>query len=468
MVLLLPAAAYFWLIHQYGSNVVWYDQWSDINLISHTYSHSLTISSLWAQHNENRIFFPNLIVLALASTTHFNVLIEEYLSAVLLSVAAGLIVFAHKRRSTSVPLIYYLPPIAVIFTFVQCQDTLWGFQLAWYLVMLSMAAAFCLLDKQTIGAIVLAGACAAAIVGSFSSLQGLLIWPAGLVLMYHRRRSPRVIVAWIAAGIATGALYFYNFSFQSSGSRPSFVFHHPGRAIEFFFTGLGISNFAIGVVVFTIAIWVLFFYGIRREDGDGGPLGVALIVFGLLFAALTTESRAQDQVTTSYRYVTFDLLVVAGCYLALLGRPTLRWRPKRSRSTDLVYRDGLLERWLGFPTATTEARPWQETVYLFNRTLVVSMIALSVVLSVFTGLNSSQEWRAMEVRAVNVTAHIDTEPDSVVKRSLYPNPYFHAEFIRRLAEVMKLHQLSLFQSRLPPASKSKPRAAVVRPSSLGA
>ena len=342
----------------------------------------------------------------------------------------------------------------VVFTFVQCQDTLWGFQMAWYLVMLAMAVAICLLDVQRLGGIVMAAACAAAIVGSLSSLQGLFIWPAGLVLLYHRRRSLRQVLIWIVAGLATGALYFYNFSFQSSGSGPSFVFHHPVQAVEFFFTGLGLSNGAFGVVVFVIAIWVLIFYGIRRGDGDSGPLGVALIVFGLLFAAITTESRSHYGVTSSYRYVTFDLLVLLGCYLALLSRPTLRWESKRSRSPDHVYRDGAFERWLGLPTATTESRPWQDTVVLLNRIVIVSVIALSVLVSAFTGLESAREWRGLEVRAAKVAYRIDAEPNSVVQSALYPNPYFDPHFIRHMAEVMKTHQLSLFHPPLPTASKS--------------
>jgi len=36
--------------------------------------------ALGPQHNENRIFFPNLIVILLSRTTHFNVQVEEYLT----------------------------------------------------------------------------------------------------------------------------------------------------------------------------------------------------------------------------------------------------------------------------------------------------------------------------------------------------------------------------------------------------
>jgi hypothetical protein len=67
---LLPVVAYFWLIHEYAVNILWLDQWGDVYVIFQTHSHSLDLSALWAQHTENRIFFPNLIVVLLAHTTH--------------------------------------------------------------------------------------------------------------------------------------------------------------------------------------------------------------------------------------------------------------------------------------------------------------------------------------------------------------------------------------------------------------
>ena len=54
----LPLVAYFWLIHEYGVNSIWQDQWDDVNVIAHP-----SLGNLWALHNDNRIFFPNLIVL---------------------------------------------------------------------------------------------------------------------------------------------------------------------------------------------------------------------------------------------------------------------------------------------------------------------------------------------------------------------------------------------------------------------
>ena len=49
-----------------------------------SYSGHLSLGTLWAQHNEDRIFFSNIIAVALAYTTHLNLFVEMYLSVALL------------------------------------------------------------------------------------------------------------------------------------------------------------------------------------------------------------------------------------------------------------------------------------------------------------------------------------------------------------------------------------------------
>ena len=141
--LAVPVVAYFWFIGAYAVNVIYYDSWSDIFLIAND-------SSLWAQHNENRLLFPNILVLLQSDTTHFNIVFEEFLSGAMLVAAAGLFIGAHKRRSPSTPWLYYCPVLLVMLSFVQAGNTLWGFQLAWYLVMLALAATIFIVDRPTL------------------------------------------------------------------------------------------------------------------------------------------------------------------------------------------------------------------------------------------------------------------------------------------------------------------------------
>ena len=300
-----PVAAVFWLVAHYGVNVIEGDQWDDVTVIRNSYTNLFDWGSLWTQHNENRIFFPNLIVIALSRTTHFNVHTEEYLGVLMLVAATALVILTHKRRSPDTPWLYYCPVAFLMLSFSQFANMLWGFQMAWYLVLVSMAAAFYLVDRISLTWLAFLGAVTAALIGSFSSLQGLLIWPAGLVLLYHRRRAWRYVAPWIATGVAATALYVHNFNNDESAAPHAAVLHHLMGSAKFYTFAIGdilgilfrigqpgnnwISLF--GLLIIVLAVLVLVVYGFRRQEGSGSPVGVALICMGLLFAATVTEGR---------------------------------------------------------------------------------------------------------------------------------------------------------------------------------
>ncbi len=195
----LPVAFLFWLIHIDAVNMLRADQWDAIRLIQHSDSGTLSLGVLWAQHTENRIFFQNLITLLLAHTTNFNILVEDYVSGALLVVAAAVPVVTHRRRSPSRPWIFYCPVVIVMLSAVVWGITLFGFQIGWSLILLSLAGTLYLLDRSRSTGLVLAAAIAAAVVGCFSSLEGLIIWPAGLVLLCQRHRSRRQMTAFARA-----------------------------------------------------------------------------------------------------------------------------------------------------------------------------------------------------------------------------------------------------------------------------
>lgn len=304
LALTIPVLAYFWFIDCYSLNVLYYDSWSDIFLIGHPFT-------LFNQHNENRIVFPNIIVLLLAATTHFNIVVEEYLSGVMLVASAGLIIYTHKRRSPSTPWLYYLPVVIIMLSFVQAANTLWGFQMAWYLVMLSLAATLFLLDRPTetelAMAVTTAAAVVAAFIGSFSSLMGLFIWPVGLIILWHRQRPRWLAITWIAAAAVSTLFYFAGFNFGETYSDTPYLLRHLFEGVKTFFFVIGdvfgaqsydsvgihpphapnLSTgvvIAMGVVVFAIAAWVVIVYCLRPDRTGGSPVGVALVCFGLLYA----------------------------------------------------------------------------------------------------------------------------------------------------------------------------------------
>ena len=76
-----------------------------------------------------------------------------------------------------------------------------------------------------------------------------------------------------------------------------------------------------GVVILLLALLVLIKWGFRRDEHSGVPVGIALIVFGLLFDLLFTEDRVIFglQAAAQSRYTTNDILVLAGIYMTTLS-----------------------------------------------------------------------------------------------------------------------------------------------------
>lgn len=421
----LPVVAYFWFINRYALDVLFYDSWSNIYLIWHPFD-------LWNQHNENRMFFPNILVVLLGYTTHFDIVTEEFLSGALLVAATGLFIGAHKRRAPATPWLFYCPLALVMLSWVQAGNTLWGFQLAWYLIMAALAASLFLLDRPQLTTCVLAAAVVAAVVGSYSSLQGLLIWPAGLILLWQRHRSRQVVLTWVASAVVTTALYFFNFDYSQTYSDKSYLLDHPLAVVKLFFYLLGdvfgantfddigthIPNtpalntdlvILLGVAVFAVAAWVVVVYGVRRDESSGSPLGVAMVCFGLLYALTVSLGRVSpiptDVIGGPSRYTTFCLLVVAGSYLAILNRP--RQRAKGS--------------------------------YQVVRPVVVVGVGMLVVFGTLFGLDYGRYWHNQEVEIADITANLNSVPNSLIDQTMFPGG--GARYVRQWAKWAALHQV---------------------------
>jgi hypothetical protein len=441
----IPVGAYLALLAHYQVNAISGDQWDDVALVAQSFGgHFPSWSSLWGLHTDNRIFFPNLIVIALAHTVSFNIEVEEYLSALMLFGAIALLIWAHKRRSPATPLLFYCPVVFVLLTFSQWQNTLWGFQMAWYLVVVAWAASVVLLDWPRLPWPAFIGAILVAVVGSYSSLQGLLIWPVGLVLLYHRRRPSWAFVSWIAAGVVTTALYFQNYHAPSSS--PKFALEHPVLVLKFYLFALGDvvgvqmkegapangAVIAFGALILVMAIFVVLRWGIRRDPRSGTPIGIAMIVFGLLFDLLITEGRLLFGLwgASQSRYVTYDVVVLAGIYMTLLS-PARARTPAAGRSTTRRSHPAL-----------SKVRVLVDRIdrrILLRITLVVMVVQL--VFGVHYGIEGARYEHQTYVSAAHLTRNIDHESDMTVVRLYFVES---AQWIRQQAEFLRTHHLSLF------------------------
>ena len=440
-ILAIPVAGYFWFIDRFSVNVVYWDQWADINLVREWKTSGLSFGDLWAAHGDHRILFPNMIVLGLTQFTHFNVVVEEYLSAVMLVTATALVIATHRRRSRSAPLIWYLPVIVLLFSFVQFQNTLWGFQMAWYLVTLGLATALYFLDRPILTQAAFLAAIAATVVASYSSLQGLIVWPVGFALLYLRRRSPRQLIVWCALAVVATALYFYHLH-VSQNNNLTYIFTHPIASLKFFLflmgSVLGVqitkhpgAEIAFGGVVVALSIGLVVRYW-RRDNQTARPFGLALVLYGLLFGASITEGRASSFLWAPSRYSTCGLLTLAGCYLVLLDRSEVGRHhsdPMMDAAAAVVVADH--GRWWRASTVS-RATAW----------FVVALAIVSeVVYGTGHGLASAKTWSLDQMQVADITVNSQKASPELLEAELIKGSPGEA---RTLSGFMATRHLSVF------------------------
>jgi hypothetical protein len=434
----VPVVLFLWTIAANSVNVIVQDQLVDVPLINASYAHAFPWAQLWAPYHEDRTFFPNLVVLALAHTVHFNVQVEEYLGALLLIGAVAVIILTHRRRSPDTLWLYYCPVAILILSVVQYDTMLLG-GVSWYLVLLMLASALFFLDRGPPQPWWTAGAVLCAVVGSFSSSAGLLIWPSALVLLALRRRSWRSIVTWCVCAVVTFVVY--NIGFQpdtSAAPHWGWVLDHPVPAAKFFVMLIGDTigqvillegsggALVFGLSTLAIAIVALIVYGRRRDNSTGAPVGLALVTFGLLFAMTATLGRGiyGGWVAAASRYTTYDLLILTGAYLAFLVPPggseavAPSRAPLRKQPTFLVV--------------------------TLTRGFLLLLIAIQAFLGFENGGVGAADTHVYQEHARVVSKNIDHYSDSTVRWAI--EPVFSASHIRHQVQTARRLHLAEFAS----------------------
>ncbi len=439
----VPILGYFLLILHYGVNVPYQDGWSDITVIHQCSSHPLSCGTIWTQHNEDRLLFPNLVVIVLAHTSDFNVRVEEFLSGTMLVAATFLLIYAHKRRSPEIPWLYYCPVAILACSVVQYAATLWGFQMAWYLVLLALALVVVLIDRDELTVLTLTLAIGAGVIGSYSSVQGLLVWPVGMVLILYRGRPRHIVAVWLLAGCLTTALYLYHLNIKAGSTLPSSLTHHsifPGY-FSIFAIGdvLGVpikpggSNagiFLFGVVMVLVALAALGLCGLRRDKTTASPVGAALICFGLSFSVLVALGRHGLGYwgASSSGYTIYNVWILIGVYMVLLDRKLRVTKPKVDSST------GSFSERLLFVVGRNN--------YRYAMWMVLFFMALQPIIGVGNALEGARTIQAAELRSVSTARHINSASDLEILDNLnfYQSPALTTMQVR-IAEAL---HLSLF------------------------
>jgi hypothetical protein len=236
--IVLPIALWL-LIAKTAVDIPYWDEWEWADLVYRFHVGTLTFADLWAQHNEHRLLFPQLIMLGLDKFGGWSPVREQYVSLFFV-VCSQIGIFVMIRRTIhgiAGPITGALASI-ILYGLWQSENFSWGFQMAWFLCNAAVIAVAALLTKPERGVRATAAAGLIAIVASFSSSQGLIAWAVGAVaIVMTQRHSARILPAWLLGAAASYAVYAHDL--RTSSVEHFNLLAHPLSGLFYIFTYLG-------------------------------------------------------------------------------------------------------------------------------------------------------------------------------------------------------------------------------------
>jgi hypothetical protein len=419
----------------FGVNVVFWDEWEMVPLLERLNQGRLSISDLFAQHNEHRPLFPNLLTLVTEKLTGFNTVVETFLGWFLLTLAAVLLLYVFWVKSNKDPkmVLFFLPASFLLFSFRQTGSILWGYtSLEIYLLIFTAVVTFTLLDLCPKSTRSLMVALVTATVASFSTLGGLLVWPVGLfqILMRGRWKNSRRSLTWIIAWSIVTGTYFYGWTKPSYLPSWQYVFAHPFEGIMYLLSLVGApfsldakTASAFGLTLILILAVVLR-QAYRTNMLKVGGVFLSLIFFGALSALASTIGRGGFGVeyALTSRYTPVTSLGIVGLYLLAIA--VARKSPTKERNRNGQPKS---ER-----SIVMNHRVWAHVL------LAIFLIGLIVAYS--GGWQEGANWRSTRETSAYVLKTYQIQSDENIQDNLYPP----AAVVRAGAEFLEQNKLNVF------------------------
>ena len=336
LISLLLVGSYFYLWNHYALNI---PKWDDhafkatIENFEKADGVGAKLYELFRQHNEHRVGLTRLV--ALLDFGLFGQL--NYKHLMLFGNLALLLIgwlFVRFFKATIAPVWYALPVLSLWFSLAFWENTFWGMAAVQNFWVLAFAMLVCWLLAQNNrhwGWALLAGFGA-----TFTSGNGLLVWPIGLtILLLQRNWRPAGV--WALAAALTIALYFYQYQSPPYNPAPTGGVRVLWRGFVLFCGSMG-EGLPIGNVPIQMPIWVgglslfvsfwLVVFLVRSywkrhfvlSPNDYFYLGCVLFV--VITAAVVTYGRAGFGggvlLTSRYKIYSALLLGLNVAYLTLL------------------------------------------------------------------------------------------------------------------------------------------------------
>ncbi len=325
---------------------------------------ALDLSVFWIQHNEHRIVFPEGVFAADMLWFHGHQIFSLAVSFCCYFAVWLILGWAFQTdKALSLPVRRAGFVLAGIIIGWQGSSVVLGntFLLQWTLLELMVALGLALLAAARTG-----GAILAAVVATFSSANGMLLWPLLLIAGLLLRISKRRLIAIAVCGAAAIAVYFIGYHSTNHLELLNLI-KHPVYFAGFVASylsmplgALGQPGAALAFGAFNLVSSLALLGFAARKGWLASTPGIVLFgffVFTLATAALTAAGRmnASDPKflnALAARFVTLPLVNWAVLFLVLL------WIAARSRWDLLSPLRVLLLATVGLIALTSALRPW--------------------------------------------------------------------------------------------------------------
>lgn len=334
---LLPAVFILWFISKFAINIPYMDQWSLVPFFEKISDGKATFTDFFALHNEHRLFFPKLIFVGFAFLTNWKIRYELYFNFILACITCFTLYklsIKTQKPDNFLAKISTILTCLLIFSLMQYENWLWGFQLANQLINTCLVVATFILtsfqqwsiNKRVIIAAILC------FIASFSSAQGLLTWLALIPAVAFLENPNNVddninkekLDIWGTLFIVSAIIYAIGY--DKPVDTPSFIipFEQPINSLFFALNLLGFpilsvvakpgAAFIVGLLIcvfFITTSWYIFKH-FRLEFRQNLTPWVCLGIFSSLFAVMTTIGRGALPIEFAMisRYTTNSLLLI--------------------------------------------------------------------------------------------------------------------------------------------------------------
>lgn len=329
----------------YAVDAPLWDEWLTGGYLNEFSQGTLSLRDLFAQQNEYRQFFPNLIFVALGWLSSWDVRVWMGASFVLAGLVSYFIYRLGNRsfeEASSRPAWAWFIANLMIFSPVQYENWLQGQQLVYFLPIACFTSSLFIAssDRLRLGTRFLL--CAVlSIVCSFSSVNGMLCWILLLpVLAWSSSRAELWrkkwwVVFWITCFAATTVFYFGGYRRPVQHDPFALLRKNPIEIVSYYLATLGRSlapgrKFVAGCVGLVLVLlfvwaWVRFVKAVRSSSPQARPLLTWLMLgaYSVLTAGLLAIGRLEHDAWRALapsRYTTFTIfLPVALVYLVRLN-----------------------------------------------------------------------------------------------------------------------------------------------------